>query len=392
MGSVRHYLGWAVVVIGLLSLTLIVLLNPQRPVPAGELSQRLYEDRPFEVELELFEIKDTSRPTSANGRYTGSPERELKGKLWRPYIKRGTQAGPFPLLVYSHGYMSFHQEGTYLAEFMASHGYIVVAVDFPLSNYFAPGGPVLSDVANQPGDVSFIISEVLSRNTQAGDSLMGLVDEQRIGVVGLSLGGMTTELVTFHPTLRDERIKAAVSIAGPSRMFTETFFRGVTVPFMMVAGEQDAIVPYIQNALAIREKDPDSVLVTIKAGSHAGFAGISAILFRWANNPDAFGCSSMKGKVERNDRAFAGLIDEKAGVIKSERTGYCEDYKNLPRAIRPARQQMFTTLAVFSFFESIFSRDKQQQLAMTNYLLQTLSVENTEVKVDAGDYRAAIHP
>lgn len=392
MNRVRQYLGWAAVVIGLLSLTLVILLNPAKPVPDGEQSQDLFEARPFAVELELFEVEDMARPTPANGRYVGSPSRELKGKLWRPYVKRGSQAGPFPLLVYSHGYMSFHQEGAYLAEFMASHGYIVVAVDFPLSNYFAPGGPVLSDVVNQPGDISFIISQVLARNTQAGDSLMGQVDEHRIGVIGLSLGGMTTELVTFHPTLRDERIKAAVSIAGPSRMFTETFFRGVTVPFMMVAGDKDAIVPYNYNALAVREKDPDSVLVTIKAGSHAGFAGISAILFRWANNPDTFGCSSMKGKVERNDQAFAALIDEKAGVIKSERTGYCEDYKHLPRAIRPARQQMFTTLAAYSFFESIFNPDIQQQLAMTHYLQQVLPVENNEVIVDAGNYRAAIHP
>lgn len=392
MQRVTNYLGWAVVVIAVLTLTLVILLNPAKPVPAGTISQQLFRAGDYRVQLELFEVEDTARPTAANGRYAGSPTRSLKGKLWRPYVARGTQGGPFPLLVYSHGYMSFHQEGAYLAEFMASHGYVVVAVDFPLSNYFAPGGSALGDVVNQPGDVSFVITQVLERNRQVSDSLYQQIDEQRIGVLGLSLGGMTTELVSFHPALRDQRIRAAVSIAGPSRMFNETFFSGVTVPFMMIAGKGDAIVPYLQNALPVREKDKDSVLVTIAEGSHAGFAGISAILFRWANNPDTFGCSSMKGKVERDDKPFEALIDESIGIIKSERTGYCENYKNLPRAMRPARQQMFTSLAVFSFFESIFNPSVQIRDAMAQYLLQVLPAENAEVEVDAGDYRAAIRP
>lgn len=390
MQRVTNYLGWAAVVIAILTLALVVLLNPARPVPEGNISRQLFQTGDYRVQLELFEAEDTTRATAANGRYTGSPTRALKGKLWRPYVARDAQGGPFPLLVYSHGYMSFHQEGAYLAEFMASHGYVVVAVDFPLSNYFAPGGSALGDVVNQPGDVSFVITQVLERNRQEADSLYRQIDEQRIGVLGLSLGGMTTELVTFHPSLRDDRIRAAVSIAGPSRMFTEQFFSGVTVPFMMIAGEGDAIVPYSQNALPMREKDKDSVLVTIQDGSHAGFAGISAILFRWANNPDTFGCSSMKGKVERNDKPFEPLIDESIGVIRSERAGYCENYKNLPRAVRPARQQMFTTLAVFSFFESIFNPGSQARDAMAQYLLQVLPAENAEVTVDAGDYRAAL--
>jgi len=212
----------------------------------------------------------------------------------------------------------------------------------------------------------------------------------RIGVMGLSLGGMTTELVTFDPRMKDDRIKAAVSIAGPARMFTEKFFSFVTVPFMMIAGDTDAIVPYIYNAKPIREKDPDSVLVTIKGASHAGFAGISALLFRWANNPDSFGCSSMKGKVERNDSSFAVLVDEKIGVVKSERAGYCVDYKHLPRAMRPAQQQMLATLAVYSFFESLFNPDITQRITFATYLQQTYAKENNDVTVESGDYRAAL--
>jgi len=389
-----RYLGWSVLVIAALAVTLIFLLNPGKTLPDGAVSQKLFQPGPYGVQLEIFNVEDKQRKTPANGKYPGSPSRELSGKLWRPYAKsgQGLQEGAYPLVVYSHGFMSFHQEGAYLAEFLASHGYVVVAADFPLTNYFAPGDPNLADVVNQPGDVSFIIDRVLERNKKSGDSLYQQVDESRIGVMGLSLGGMTTELVTFDPRMKDVRIRAAVSIAGPARMFTEKFFSFVKVPFMMIAGDTDAIVPYIHNAKSIREKDPDSVLVTISGASHAGFAGISAILFRWANNPDSFGCASMKGKVERNDSPFAALIDEKIGVVKSERTGYCENYNHLPRAMRPAQQQMLATLAVYSFFESLFDADATQRLMFATYLQQTYANENKVVNVEAGNYRAALKP
>ena len=39
----------------------------------------------------------------------------------------------------------------------------------------------------------------------------GGIDTKKIGVSGLSLGGLNTLLVTYHPTLRDPRIKAAAA-------------------------------------------------------------------------------------------------------------------------------------------------------------------------------------
>ena len=47
--------------------------------------------------------------------------------------------------------------GAYLAEQLASLGYVVVAVDYPLTNGLAPGGPDVKDVVNQLADVSFLI-------------------------------------------------------------------------------------------------------------------------------------------------------------------------------------------------------------------------------------------
>jgi predicted dienelactone hydrolase len=126
--------------------------------------------------------------------------------------------------------MSMRSENVPLAALLASHGYVVVAVDYPLTNLRAPGGPTVRDAVNQPDDVRFVIDRVLA--WKPGERPFdGEIDRERIGAVGLSLGGLTTTLATFHPRLRDPRIAAAVSIAGPAAMFSPAFFATADVPF-----------------------------------------------------------------------------------------------------------------------------------------------------------------
>lgn len=367
----------------LLAVLVAILLNPSKPVPDGALTQMYYRDGAFDVSIMPFEDTDESRATLPHGDFEGSDSRVFNGKVWYP---ADLSKAPYPLLVYSHGFMSFHQEGEYLARFMASHGYVVVAVDFPSTNYFAPGGPDLKDVVNQPGDVSFVIDRMLDKNNDATSVFYQRIDDSRIAAVGLSLGGMTTTLVAFHEDLRDERIKAAVSIAGPSAMFTPRLFSTTDLPFMMIAGDIDAMVPYEQNALPITSKDPDSILVTIEGGSHTGFADIASILFRWVENPDSIGCSSIKKNIPRNveDGFLAPLGGEEKGVAVIDRRLPCE-MDPLPPAIAPAEQQMITTLAVYSFLESRFAKDAGKRQDYATYLLYYLAKEDPRVSVKSSE-------
>ena len=110
---------------------------PATATPAGKDSNIAYLPGSYKVITDSFEAVDATRKTQPNNDFTGSDSRVFKGKIWRP---EGLQQ-PGPLLVYSHGFMSFHQEGLYLARFLASQGYTVVAVDYPLTNFFAPGKP-----------------------------------------------------------------------------------------------------------------------------------------------------------------------------------------------------------------------------------------------------------
>lgn len=340
--------------------------------PEGVVSQQRYAPGPYPVIREAFAAVDKTRPTNQNRTYAGSDRRVFKGSIWRP---AGITA-PMPLLIYSHGFMSFYEEGAYLAAQLASRGYTVVSVNYPLTHYFAPGKPSLEDVVNQPADVSFLIDTVLARNTDKTDVLYNTVDPERIAVAGLSLGGLTSELVGFHAKVYDKRIQAVVSIAGPAAMLTPPFFRAHPVPFMMIGGDIDAMVPYDVNAAPIPQLYPGSVLVTIKGGSHAGFSGMAATFLRFFDNPDSVGCAKLKeGVSDLKNNFLDSLVGAEYGVEVRDRRMPCE--QGVPaKAMQAARQQMFTVLAVSAFLDSVFQPSAQQRDEATVFLRQQLSQEN----------------
>jgi predicted dienelactone hydrolase len=371
--------------LGILLIAVYVALNPPLDVPTGALSQQIYRRGPHHVTHQSISWVDTSRSTMPNRDFKGRDSRELKGRIWFPADKEGA---PFPLVVYSHGYMSQYKEGEYILDFLASHGYVAVSVDFPLSNGSSPGGAVLSDIVNQPGDVSFLIDQMLARSKQVDNLLYGRVDGDRIAALGLSLGGLTTELVAFDPRRRDPRIRAAISMAGPSQFLMPEFFDGDSIPFMYIGGTADAIVPYRENAQPILKKYKNSVLVTLGSGSHVGFIDMAPVVFRWLDNPDKFGCVAlMRGlkaaqQASTNDQPLPGLgeLIGGTGVDWKASTAPCQS-SEFARAMRPARQHTLVTLAIYSFLESRFSASETTRQAMHEYLFNQLSRENEDLTV-----------
>jgi dienelactone hydrolase len=226
-----------------------------------------------------FEDKSRRLPATAN--QPGAPSRTLVTTIYYPSSGPApflvgpsplATGGPFPMLMYSHGYSSNRGEASRAAKRLASYGYIVVAPDFPLSNIGANGGPVLVDAANQPGDLSFLIDQLLRFSHDSQHVLSGGVDEARIGVLGVSLGGLTTLLVTFHPRFQDKRVKVAMPIAPVSKVLAKGFYHTRQVPMLLVAGDLDAFLEYSKNARRSFEfAAPNAMLVTIAKGTHAAF-------------------------------------------------------------------------------------------------------------------------
>jgi predicted dienelactone hydrolase len=359
-----------------LSIVIALAMSSPEPLPSGTKSATRLMPGPYEVHRSDEVWIDASRPTQKNGRFEGARDRTFKITLWSP--KRAL--GPRPLLVYSHGFMSMRQGGTYLADHMASHGYVVVSADFPLTNFFAPGGPLVDDMINQPGDISFLIDRVLTIAPSERIFSDG-IDPDRIGVLGVSLGGLTSTLVAFHPQLSDPRIRAAISIAGPSVMFGPDYFDFAEVPFLMIASTHDAMVQYELNAAPIPDLIRKGGLITIVEGSHAGFSDFTSGPMRLLGNPDEIGCKALMWNLDSrlDENPFAELGGPEQGMVEPAETPLpCEI--RFEEAMHAGRQQMLTTLAVRAFFDSHFASDLETRQANAKYLSETLPSELVDVR------------
>jgi predicted dienelactone hydrolase len=346
-----------------------------KPLPQGSESAARLKPGPYPVGKKELEWVDESRRTAENRKYPGAAQRAFPVTMWFP--KRS--ANPHPLLVFSHGLMSSRRGCTYMAEHLASYGYIVLSADHPLTNLQAPGGANYLDVVNQPADVSFLIDQALALEGPARP-FEGEIDPKRIGVFGISLGGATATLVAFHPEWRDHRVAAAISLAGPGDIFGPRFFAHASVPFLMIAGTSDAIVDYETNASPIPERLCQGGLLSIEGGTHAGFTHATAGFLRVLGNPDNIGCDALAADaIPQKESAFVGLLGKlEQGLITPPvyRPPCAETYEN---AMRAGRQHMITTLAVRAFFESQFAETKEERKAHENFLTHTLPAELSEV-------------
>jgi predicted dienelactone hydrolase len=210
-----------------------------------------------------------------------TPERVLPTEVWYPADAAGQDeirdaplsGGPYPLIIFAHGFTASRVQSSQYARHLASHGYIVASPDFPGSNAAAPGGPRIGAVIDQPGDVSFVIDELLQRNDEPDGMFAAAMDPEFIGMTGHSLGGLTTMMTVFGP-LRDDRIDAALPISPVGCFLPDGFGAGVTTPLMVVGGSEELIVGPISIRRAYEVAEAPKYYVELAGADHIKFADV----------------------------------------------------------------------------------------------------------------------
>jgi dienelactone hydrolase len=145
-----------------------------------------------------------------------------------------------PVLLFSHGLGAFRTQSANLTTHLASHGYVVVAVDHPgrmlgdvAPCLFSPpaGNCAIGGlVAGDPGPED--LAAALAWLDEGGlDELELPIDLDQLGVLGHSMGGGSTVAFTNAET----RVEAAFAMAGASD-FTRS------VPSAVLAGACDGVV------------------------------------------------------------------------------------------------------------------------------------------------------
>lgn len=269
-------------------------------------------DRTLTVELWYPAAAEPAAPGSQA--YEGVVTRDgalkvtLRGRAIRnaPAEPRG---GPFPLVILSHGYPGNRFIMCHLGENLASKGYIVASIDHPDSTYDDLGA-FSSTLYHRPLDQNFALRTLADLNRDGlGTGLEGLIDADRTGLVGYSMGGygvinaigggfaqhiakssiappelLLAKRQAGNPDYEaslDPRIKASIAIAPwgwPNGFWNRSGLAAIKTPALFMAGSADTTVGYSPGVRTIFEhcEGAERYLLTFENAGHNAIAPIPA--------------------------------------------------------------------------------------------------------------------
>lgn len=238
------------------------------PAPAGP---------PYPVAHQVIRLVDTTRTVRLPG--IGRVARPLVTDLWFPLLSATAAAGGtstlgqsgtrFPLVVFGHGFAVRPSTYVHLLRAWARAGYVVAAPAFPLGNAGAPGGPDESDLPNQPGDVSFVISRLLHAARRERTAPAALIDPLHVAVAGQSDGGDTALAVADDRRFADRRVGAAAILSGAEIPMLPAFrIAPGGPPLLAVQGTADTINPPSLTHQFYDGAPPPKFLLTLIGAGH----------------------------------------------------------------------------------------------------------------------------
>ena len=149
-----------------------------------------------------------------------------------------TSAGPYPLLMFSHGSCGLPTQATFLMPLLASQGFIIVAPPHPgntLTDFPTCGGAqaLVDSARERPEDIRFVLDAMLAANLDRTSPFFAAIDASKLGMSGHSFGGFTT----YRVTELDARFNAALSFAAyvaPGQH--------LAIPSLTMLGQLDSVV------------------------------------------------------------------------------------------------------------------------------------------------------
>lgn len=192
-------------------------------------------------------------------------------RLLRSHARRGAApiAGSHPVVVYLTGVTGYRQASMFQVEELVSHGYVVVGLDQPgmsatvrfpdgqriagltrnavqplIDQSFTPAAkaPGINGVSLPNGvipylaaDVRFALDQIADLDADPQGHLTGLFDLDRIGIMGVSLGGITAA----EACRQEPRLKACLVL--DARMTTRVVHDGLRQPAMWITRRADVM-------------------------------------------------------------------------------------------------------------------------------------------------------
>jgi predicted dienelactone hydrolase len=294
------------------------------------------------------------------------------GSLTTPESNVPAAPGRHPLVVHSHGFASAAADHLGLARWLATQGYVVALIQYPLTSRLTPGGPQGIDSLNQPGDVSFVIDELLAAHE--------FIDPDRIAASGLSLGGWTTLAVGLHPAVRDDRLKALVAMAPATCSLGTDILDEPGPPLMIMHGDADAILAYEDHIPPLWDGlTGPRWLATLHEGTHTGFPDLVEHLLDGLDHADSLGCSALEGALDPDPPPLTvDPLDGQGDVLGIDCARACQGVDELTGGMKPSRQVPLSFAITHAFLDTVLRADEEAAL----WLRAGVGLQEDDVTLD----------
>ena len=240
--------------------------------------------------------------------------------------------GPYPLVILSPGFAMSASSYGWLAEHLASYGFVVLAVEH--DEQMNPETGLWQGAVKRPFEIQSVFAYV-DTQTQPGGTLAGLVDAETVAMLGHSYGGytalaaagaridsaglnthceeatreehpaawlcdmllphlpemadlagLTTQPDGLWPGWGDERVAAVVALAGDAFFFGEAGLAEINAPVLAIGGTADHDSPFEWSAQPTYDyvSSPRQALVALNEAEHMIFTNPCAEV-RWYARP-----------------------------------------------------------------------------------------------------------
>ncbi len=227
-------------------------------------------------------------------RMSGASGDQPQVRVYYPAMTGGLAAAPdrslapYPVVVYSHGFKPpilaagiDYLTATFITEWLASFGYVVVTVDqAPNNDLF---GTAQENVQRDADDVRAALDHLAARAADPADPLFGVMDATSAAAVGHSRGGDASIRAASDEALASGRIRAAVAFGPPSvdsRNGNPPLDLGVyaPVPVLLIGASLDGVAPFADQASLFARAGAGSQILEIAGGNHSQYKDSAATL------------------------------------------------------------------------------------------------------------------
>ena len=218
------------------------------------------------------------------------------GTLEAPWTDAAAPAtgGPFPVIISLPGVTGYMQMGSYQTAELAAQGFVVVTLNQPgavaaavcplVATFYRTTGQALPDklaqklaperciVAYFASDVSLVLGKLAQINADPGHTLNDMLDLDRVGVMGMSLGA----IVTVQACASDDRIDVCLLMDAPVAA------SGLRQPALWISRPSDdqrleraASGGWLEEEVAVQAK---SIADTLSKSAHCELAELRGLL------------------------------------------------------------------------------------------------------------------